>query len=108
MPNVKQGGGYSLTFSKKNKDVKTHLDELKSNGVIITDYICEAIRFYEKNKDNNWDKKQIDNKEIETMISEKVKQLLSEYNKNTEPTLNQYGSLEDNLEYINDEDLEED
>ncbi len=53
MPAVKQGGGYTLTFSKKNKDVQAHLDELKkSDKVKITDYLCDAVRFYEQNKDN--------------------------------------------------------
>ena len=53
MPAVKQGGGYTLTFSKKNKDVQAHLDKLKkSDKVKITDYLCDAVRFYEQNKDN--------------------------------------------------------
>lgn len=53
MPAVKQGGGYTLTFSKKNKDVQEHLDNLKkSDKVKITDYLCYAVRFYEENKDN--------------------------------------------------------
>ena len=45
MPAVKQGGGYTLTFSKKNQDVKDILaDVKKDNRIKITDYICEAIR----------------------------------------------------------------
>ena len=107
MPNVKQGGGYSLTFSKKNRDVKIQLDTLKNNGIVITDYICEAIRFFEKNKDNSFNKKQIKDEDIERIVEEKVRHLFAKYNKSiasqTEPP-----SLEDNLEYINEEDLEED
>jgi len=51
MPSVKQGGGYTLTFAKKNEDIKELLSEKKNKGFIITDYICEAIRFFEANKD---------------------------------------------------------
>lgn len=108
MPNIKQGGGYSLTFSKKNKDIKTQLDTLKRNGVTITDYICEAIRFFEKNKNNDFEKSQINSKDIEIIIEKKVKQMLSEYNGNVDLQIKQQRLLEDNLDYINDEDLEED
>lgn len=108
MPNIKQGGGYSLTFSKKNKDIKTQLDTLKRNGVTITDYICEAIRFFEKNKNNDFEKSQINSKDIEIIIEKKVKQMLSEYNGNVDLQIKQQRLLEDNLENINDEDLEED
>lgn len=52
MPSVKQGGGYTLTFAKKNDDVKCLLAKKKLNKVVITDYICDAVRFYEANKDN--------------------------------------------------------
>lgn len=53
MPNVRQGGGYALTFSKRNKDVQKILDEYKKDkSFVSTEYICNAIRFYEKYKDN--------------------------------------------------------
>jgi len=52
MPSVKQGGGYTLTFSRKNQDVKDLLDSIKDEGVVVTEYICNAIRFYEHHKDN--------------------------------------------------------
>lgn len=77
MPAVKQGGGYTLTFSKKNQDVKDILaDVKKENRVKITDYICEAIRFYEKNK--NMEVKSIvaDYKDIDKIIEEKIKMLI--------------------------------
>lgn len=50
MPNTKQGGGYTLTFAKKNKDVETMLTEKKKQGIKLTDYICDAIRAFENNK----------------------------------------------------------
>ena len=77
MPAVKQGGGYTLTFSKKNQDVKDILANVKKeNRVKITDYICEAIRFYEKNK--NMEVKSIvaNYKDIDKIIEEKIKMLM--------------------------------
>ena len=50
MPSVKQGGGYTLIFAIKNYDVRDHLDKLKENKVVIIDYLCEAVRFYENIK----------------------------------------------------------
>lgn len=37
-----------VSFSKKNTDVFELLDEKKKDGVIISDYICKCIRYYEK------------------------------------------------------------
>lgn len=52
MPSTKQGGGYTLTFSKKNKDIEKLLAEKKKQGIQRTDYICDAIRAYENNSTN--------------------------------------------------------
>lgn len=52
MPSVKQGGGYTLTFSRKNQDVKDLLDSKKNDGIVVTEYICNAIKFYESHKDS--------------------------------------------------------
>jgi len=52
MPSVKQGGGYTLTFSRKNKIVKDLLDSKKEEGLVVTEYICNAIKFYEHYKDS--------------------------------------------------------
>lgn len=40
-----------LTFSKKNYDVNEILKEVAKSGVKKTDYICEAVRFYYKSRD---------------------------------------------------------
>lgn len=100
MPSTKQGGGYTLTFSRKNKDIKELLEKKQQQGIIITDYICNAIRFYETNKDapagNNAEYiQQLIKKEIE-------KQLI---NVNINNNKNQINSLEENLDDI---DIEED
>jgi hypothetical protein len=95
MPSVKQGGGYTLTFAKKNEDVKELLSEKKNKGVIITDYICEAIRFFEANKDK-----------IEVSIEELVKREIAKALENisilTETPKNE--DLEDNIEDIDTEE----
>lgn len=79
MPAVKQGGGITLTFSKKNEDVKDILDREKASGTVITNYICDAIRFYEENK-NDFKASNVTNLDIEKMIEHKIEMLLSSKN----------------------------
>ncbi|MGL5569087.1 MAG: hypothetical protein ACRDB9_07590 [Cetobacterium sp.] len=74
MPSVKQGGGYTLTFAKKNSDVKDILDNEKENGTVITNYICDAIRFYHYNKDVV--DVNISKDDIESIIAKKVNEIL--------------------------------
>lgn len=73
MPSVKQGGGYTLTFAKKNQDVKLILDDKKNNKIVVTDYICEAIRFYENNKNKEFSNNQVSSIDIEKLIEDKIK-----------------------------------
>ena len=74
MPSVKQGGGYTLTFSKKNEDIKELLiEKRKIKGFVLTDYICDAIRFFEANKD---EKKKITNINIEELVKQEVAKIL--------------------------------
>ena len=76
MPSIdKVGGGITITFAPKNDDVREILVELKkSKKTKLTDYICEAIRFYEANKDkmNNDDKSNLD-EIIKEEVSKQVK-----------------------------------
>lgn len=72
MPNTKQGGGYTLTFSKKNKDVEKLLSEKKEQGIKLTDYICDAVRTFENNKiTNNIDINTL-NIDIKKLVEEQV------------------------------------
>lgn len=50
---AKRPGSLVLTFSKKNADIRKLLESKKNENeaFIITDYICEAIRFYERHKE---------------------------------------------------------
>jgi len=51
MPAGKKQDAMTLTFSRKNKDVYDFLEESKKDkGFVATDYICEAVRFYNANK----------------------------------------------------------
>lgn len=106
MPNVKQGGGYTLTFAKKNQDVKEHLDKLKKEKVTITDYLCEAVRFYEKNKDKN--KSEINPKILEKMIEDKIKLLINSNDITTNAEKSSVYNIEDNIDNVSDDDLEDD
>lgn len=51
---AKRPGSLVLTFSKKNIDIRILLENKKAKDetFIVTDYICQCIRFYEKYKDS--------------------------------------------------------
>lgn len=99
MPSVKQGGGYTLTFAKKNQDVKKILDDKKEKGIKITDYLCEAVRAFESNKNNNVD---INTLNIEKIVQEQVALALEKTNNEN---INKKPSLENDLDDVDtDED----
>lgn len=51
---AKRPGSLVLTFSKKNIDIRNLLENKRAEdeAFIVTDYICQCIRFYEKHKDS--------------------------------------------------------
>lgn len=49
-----------LSFSKKNTDVFEILEEKKKENIIISDYICKCIRYYEYYGSENNDKESIE------------------------------------------------
>lgn len=106
MPSIKQGGGYTLTFSKKNHDVRDHLDKLKEKNVVITDYLCKAVRFYEENKDKN--KSEISPEVLEKMIEDKIKLLIKSNDITTNTEQSSVANIEDNIDNVSDDDLEDD
>lgn len=82
MPSIdKVGGGITITFAPKNDDVREILVELKkSKKIKLTDYICEAIRFYEANKDkmNNDDKSnlaEIIKEEVSKQVKDEIEKI---------------------------------
>lgn len=100
MPSVRQGGGYTLTFSRKNEDVKDILDKKKNKGIIITDYLCQAVRFYEENKEKNLNNSS--NIDITDLVRKEMEKILNakEVSESVEKNVN----LEENLEFIEDVD----
>lgn len=111
MPSTKQGGGHTLTFSKKNKDVREILEKYKKEAketgkaFVANDYICEAIRFYERNKKGVPGDGADIYLDIEKLVEEKVKKLLNESEKYKVTESSSLSLLESKL---SDEDIEED
>lgn len=99
----KVGGGLTLTFAQKNDDVRTILVEEKKKGTVLTDYICEAIRFYIANKEK------VNNNSIN--ISELVRIEVERQLKNLSipsPASEEKAIDLENTEYIDDSDCDED
>ncbi|WP_338894859.1 hypothetical protein [Clostridium perfringens] len=100
MPSVRQGGGYTLTFSRKNEDVKDILDKKKNKGIIITDYLCQAVRFYEENKEKNLNNSS--NIDITDLVRKEMEKILNA--KEVSESVEKNIDLEENLEFIEDVD----
>jgi len=89
----------SISFSKKNLDaLKILTDKKKDITFNQNDYVCEAIRFYEKNKDKT--NRIVTKEEIEKIVDERVTKLLLDNNLNISKK-----ELDDNigLESISDD-----
>jgi hypothetical protein len=99
MPSTKQGGGYTLTFAKKNKDVEKLLAEKKEQGIKLTDYICDAVRAFENNKSSNSIDINALNIDIKELVKEQVAIALGKVNE----TQNEV-SLESDLDDIDIDD----
>lgn len=103
--------GYTLSFSRKNQDVKEMLEEQQKNGAIISDFVCEAVRFYIRNKDkinnnynsnNNFNSLNIN--DLKSLISEQIRE---EIKSAMDKDNNKVNNLED-VNSLNSIDLEED
>ena len=102
MPSIdKEGGGITITFAAKNEDVRKLLVEYKRKKIRLTDYICDGIRFYEKNKDK---KDSIDEEKIIKMIHDEVEKRLNDKLKSIElvekKESNKDENLEDDLDHV--------
>lgn len=61
-----------ISFSEKNIDIFNLLENMKKNKAInISDYVCESIREFEKNKKNNGP---LDFDTVEKLVDEKLKE----------------------------------
>ncbi|WP_338631899.1 hypothetical protein [Clostridium baratii] len=108
MPSLDKG--LTITWAKKNYDVKDILKIKKEEGIKLTDYVCEAIRFFEKNKDNV--NSNFDIKMIEELVDRRIKEYLDNSNEmaitiNKENTINKLLHLE-KVDDIYDFELEDD
>lgn len=105
--------GIRLTFSKKNSDVQRLIEKKKEEAkevgrnFIATDYICEAIRFYEKNRTNE----KININMVERLIDKKISSLKEELlkseiqlSKSEESKIKNLAHLEESIEDISLED----
>lgn len=70
----------NFTYSKKNKDVKEIINTKKEldKNFVITDYICNCVRFYEKYNDKV---SLLDNEMLKSLMRE----VLNEYDFSAKP-----------------------
>lgn len=96
---------FTISFSKQNQDIKDDLIKKKENNINISNYICDAIRFYESNKNNNYTQSNIDiEKIIETKLSEMLKdKIISNDNEKLDESTNLEDLAKTN-QFINFED----
>lgn len=111
MPNVSKGR--MLTFSKKNQDVRDIIEDELKTGIKFPDYICNAVRFYEKYKDYDFNNtnKNTDLSNIDNLVENKIIEILKNKNilnlveKQELSIEEQNKKLEENLDYV---DIDED
>lgn len=78
MPSGKQDA-ITLSFSQKNKDVSELLQSYKETlgkAFVQNDFICEAIRFYVKNKDEAFGN--LDEDRVKKLIDERFEEFRKE------------------------------
>ncbi|MFR8871594.1 MAG: hypothetical protein ACLVIH_16560 [Paraclostridium sordellii] len=80
MPSVSKGR--MLTFSKKNQDVRDIIEDELKTGIKFPDFICNAVRFYEKYKDYDFKNtnKNTDLSNIDDLVEKKVIEILQNKN----------------------------
>lgn len=112
MPNIAKGR--MLTFSKKNQDVQKIIENELKTGIKFPDYVCKAVRFYEKYKeyDFNSNTKVPNLDSIDNLVETKVIEILQNKNildliqSNPKLTIAEKNrQLEENLDYV---DIDED
>lgn len=108
MPSLDKG--LTITWAKKNYDVKDILKIKKDEGIKLTDYVCEAIRFFEKNKDSI--SSNFDIKMIEELVDRRIREYLNNSNElsitmNKESNINKLEHLE-KVDDIDDFELDDD
>ena len=108
MPAGKDRKAITLSFSKKNEDVADLLEGFKSNvkGFNQNDYVCEAIRFYNTNKDKLLGN--LSKEEILKLIDDRILQLRKEFSKDYPVEAPAVVNIKQQIEALDDDDLSED
>ncbi|MCD3211837.1 hypothetical protein G8T71_10775 [Clostridium botulinum C/D] len=104
----------TVSFSKKNLDVKNLIDNKKEQieGFEHSKYVCDAIRFYEKYKNKEFNN--INKDEIIRLVDERFEKLKEQLLSNevvvslTDEKKFNDAILEENIESINPAFLDED
>lgn len=80
MPSISKGR--MLTFSKRNQDVQKIIEDELKTGIKFPDYICKAVRFYEKYKEHDFNNtnKTTDLRNIDDLVEKKVIEILQNKN----------------------------
>ncbi|HFD2049294.1 hypothetical protein JJB67_16900 [Clostridium perfringens] len=105
----KKQKSHTLTFSRKNKDIENLIARKgEDKSFILTDYICEAIRFFEEYKDkvNQNSNSSININSIIDLIDSRLNERLKEGNIRIENSkLSLKEELEQDLEkrYLDDD-----
>lgn len=105
---ARRDGAFTFTFSRRNQDVREFIEQkaIDDIGFVRTDYFCEAVRFYEKHKNNlNLSSEEI----IKNLIMDTLKTMNIEGNQAETITnkINVNTKLND-LDDMDDEFLDED
>ena len=98
-----------FSVSEKNIDIYDLLEDKKKDRKFnASDYICEAIRFFEENKNNN---KTVNFDAVQKFVDaklEKFKHDLIQGNKIIDTKMNENEFLESELDKIKSSELEDD
>lgn len=111
----RRDGTFTFTFSKRNEDVRLIIAKKKSldENFVITNYMCEAVRFYETYKDTAVFNNQVDKNFIRATILEVLQELNATGNLEfaaTKPIVETISTSDSitNLDDIDDSFLDED
>lgn len=103
-------GSFTFSFSQRNEDVKNIVDNYKKipGRFIVTDYMCEAVRFYEKHKGSIT----LNGTDIEQLVSSMIDKRIGTVNnvkKEEQTTVNYIKSdIKTDIEELDDSCLDDD
>lgn len=108
---ARRPGSFTFTFSKRNYDVRDIISQKKEQDehFVVTDYMCEAVRFYEAHKDK-FNSSALTTDDVRRIVNEILS--VSSIKINTENEISTVKVIETcvnlDVDNITDSDLEED